>query len=278
MILLNGQPDDRIAINDRGVQYGDGLFETIAVLNGQLQFWQRHMERLSESCERLGLKRPDRGLLLDEARQVVAGRRQAILKIIISRGQGGRGYRPPESAHNTRIVSVHDWPAYPTDMYSQGVAVRVCHTPIGLSPALAGMKHLNRLEQVLARAEWRDSSIFEGLMLDPQHHVVEGTMSNLFFVNKTGLHTPSLAQAGVNGVMRNRVFELADRLGIRWQTGSYTVPDLEQAIELFICNSIIGIVPVRRLENCSKSVGLVSQQLIGELNQQRLDSSLHETV
>jgi len=278
MILVNSEQSDQIAVADRGLQYGDGLFETIAVLNGQLQFWQHHMARLSEGCGRLGIPEPAIPLLLNEARKAAQGQAKGIIKIIITRGQGGRGYRAPKPAQPSRIVAFHPWPDYPEQMHSDGVVLRYCRTMLGISPALAGLKHLNRLEQVLARSEWDEPEIFEGVMSDVNGHLVEGTMSNIFFVDAWGLHTPDLSYNGVSGIMRGRILAMAEALGMYCQTGRFSHRELNQADELFICNSIIGIVPVRELEGLQKQPGPVAQKIIIELNKLRLDNSQHESV
>ncbi len=278
MILVNGISTELIAVADRGLQYGDGLFETIAVNNGQLQFWQPHMQRLKLGCERLAIPAPDQQQLLKEARQLIKQQSHCIIKIIISRGQGGRGYRPPQDCQPSRIISCHAWPDYPVDMQTKGVALRYCETPLAVNPALASIKHLNRLEQVMARNEWRSPDIFEGLMLDLNGNVVEGTMSNLFFVNAEGLCTPDLSQAGVKGVMRDQVLAMVESLAIPVQIGHYNKTALNQVDELFICNSIIGIVPVCQLAGRELQAGRVTQRLIVELEQASLDNHLHETI
>lgn len=278
MILVDGNVTELIAIADRGLQYGDGLFETLAVIDGQLQFWHKHMQRLEEGCERLAIPMPDSQQLLNEVRQVIDQESPSIVKIIISRGQGGRGYRPPQPCQPSRIISRHVWPDYPADMSVTGVKLRYCDTPLGSSPALAGMKHLNRLEQVLARNEWQSLDIFEGLMLDVNGNIIEGTMSNLFFVDGDGLHTPDLSQSGVKGIMRDQVFAMAEALDIPVQMGHYRKKDLAQASEVFICNSIIGIVSVYQLAEKQYAFGPTTQSLIFKLKQTHLDHHFHETI
>jgi 4-amino-4-deoxychorismate lyase len=272
-ILINGQPAEHISVLDRGFQYGDGLFETLHVVAGKPRRWQRHMARLAEGCRRLHIDMPDTALLLDEAESLCHGRADAVLKIIVTRGSGERGYAPPAQAKVTRVVSVSDRAAFPASYYSDGVAVRVCATRLASNPALAGIKHLNRLEQVLARSEWdsahsgieTDQQIAEGLMLDNKNNVIEGTMSNLFCV-QAGEHgpllkTPLLDQCGVRGIARDCLLEAAAEAGMSTQETTLSLDDVHQSQEVFLSNSLIGVWPVRRLENQAFPVGPVTTQL-----------------
>ena len=261
MILVNGHAQDHIAVADRGLHYGDGLFETIAVNGGEPRLWERHWRRLSTGCQRLGIAQPDPEILWEETRRVCTGIDQGVFKIILTRGAGGRGYRPPQTGQATRIMATYPWPAYPEVNWQQGVAVRVCTTRLGRNPALAGTKHLNRLEQVLARSEWHDPHIAEGLMLDDHGHVIAGTMSNLFIVTAQGLRTPVLAACGVAGVMRSVIFDLAAELNIAWEEAPLRLEDLHRADEVFLTNALIGIWPVRRIEQRDYSVGSLTERL-----------------
>jgi 4-amino-4-deoxychorismate lyase len=265
MMLVNGQAQDHIAVADRGLHYGDGLFETIAVKGGQPRLWERHWRRLSTGCRRLGIAQPDPEMLREEARRVSLDVDRGVLKIILTRGAGGRGYRPPHTEQATRIMATYPWPAYPEANWQQGVAVRICTTRLGRNPALAGMKHLNRLEQVLARSEWREPHIAEGLMLDDDGHVIAGTMSNLFIVAAQGLLTPVLAACGVAGVMRSVILDLAAELGIAWQEAPLRLEDLHRADEVFLTNALIGIWPVGRIEQRNYSIGSLTELLGGRL-------------
>lgn len=245
--LIDGQPGDRLALSERGFQYGDGLFESIAVRDGRGLCWERHMERLLEGCRRLRLPFPEDTLLRREAGRLMAGTARGVLKIYWTRGCGGRGYEAPEAPRPTRILGLHPWPARLRDYPARGLKVRFCDLQLGWQPALAGLKHLNRLEQVLARGEWRDPSIHEGLMFDRAGHVVEGTMSNLFLGLDGTLCTPALERCGVAGVLRAEVLAAATELGLPHRTGDLTREDLERADELFLCNSLMGIRPVAEL-------------------------------
>jgi len=242
--LINGRMTDCVASTDRGLLYGDGLFETIAVVDGSMRHWPRHLSRLQAGCDRLGIAAVDGAALAYECQSLAGDADKAVLKVIVTRGSGGRGYRLPDKPASTRIVQLHDWPVFPSACAEQGIAVRVCNTRLGHHPALAGIKHLNRLEQVLARQEWEDADIMEGLLLDSAGYLIEGTMSNIFLVRDGTLLTPDLHRCGVAGIMRTRVLELAGRLPIDVQIGPVEMQHLQEAEEVFICNSLIAIWPV----------------------------------
>ena len=245
--LVNGKPGDMLATRDRGVQYGDGVFETIAMQDGMPLFWERHMERLVAGCLALGFPAPDRKQLREETAAVAGAAARSVVKIIVTRGVGVRGYRPDREAVPTRIVHGSAWPAHPEDADRSGVAVRWCAMRLARQPRLAGLKHLNRLEQVLARAEWQNDHA-EGLMCDTEGLVIEGTMSNLFLVVRDTLITPDLSQSGVAGVVRGVMLDEARRLGLQCAVQAVTPAMVEQADELFLTNSLIGVWPVSRLE------------------------------
>jgi 4-amino-4-deoxychorismate lyase len=255
LMWVNGTEQQAIAVTDRGLQYGDGLFETVAVHNGQARFWDRHWRRLQTGCGRLGIPVPDAQMLEREIAWACADSERAVLKVIVTRGSGGRGYRPPAHVQPSRIVALYPWPEYPRQYSDDGIVARVCSTPCSINPALAGIKHLNCLDQVLARAEWDDPAIAEGLMPDGRGHVVSGTMSNLFVVGAGTLVTPPLTDCGVAGITRQRVLEVADALGMPHRVEAVPLGALAEAKELFVCNSIVGIWPIRQLGERTYVVG-----------------------
>jgi 4-amino-4-deoxychorismate lyase len=249
MMLVNSQAGDTISVHDRGLHFGDGVFETIAIRHGKLSLlWERHMARLYGGCERLGISAPRKTLLLDEAKRVCGSMDDGVLKIIITRGAAGRGYRAPVAAEPTRILISYPWPDYPASNREQGIIVRRCVTQLGHRPTLAGIKHLNRLEQVLARSEWHNDDIAEGLMLDDHGNVIEGTMTNLFVVQDGRLVTPDVSQCGIAGVMREHIIDVAWQHGAACHITTLSPADVKQADEVFVCNSLVGIWPVRRFE------------------------------
>jgi 4-amino-4-deoxychorismate lyase len=264
-LLINGAPGDAIGVMDRGLAYGDGVFRTLAVSEGKPEFWLKHMAKLAADCAALGIPAPDLATLAAEARQVLQGENQAVLKITVTRGAGGRGYKPPEPAVPTRIVLCAPWPAYTPEMATAGVALCLCETRLGLQPRLAGVKHLNRLEQVLARGEWSDPAIAEGLMLDSDARVIEGVMSNLFVVKDSEVVTPDLTRCGVAGVMRGLLAESA-------RIADLTLSEVRGADELFMTNSLIGLWPVRQFDGKAYKIGPVTQRWASALAKLRAAS------
>jgi 4-amino-4-deoxychorismate lyase len=241
---IDGVRGTRIDWRDRGLQYGDGLFETLRVRAGRVRLLDEHLERLSAGSRRLGITLPAIGRLRRELAAAAAGQDDAVLKLIVTRGRGERGYRPTGCERATRILS--RWPAPPSagPACAAPITVRICRTRLGLNPALAGLKTLNRLESVLARTEWRDPRIAEGLMLDAEGHVVCGTMSNLFVRHGSVLATPLLDRCGVAGVMRRFVVGEARSLGLRPTERRIGLADLASADEAFITNALAGPVPI----------------------------------
>lgn len=247
MMLVNGQPSQFLPVADRGLQYGDGLFETLRVEAGEPRFWSRHLSRLRAGCDRLGIPPPDADVLQHEAHSLLKGQSRGVLKLTITRGSGPRGYRPPAAPTPTRILAFSPPAPPPSAAMHEGVDVRLCRMRLSRNPALAGIKHLNRLEQVMARSEWSDE-YQEGLMLDTSEQVVEGTMSNLFLIQGDALVTPDLSHCGVAGITRARVMEMARAWGLGCREEPVRVEDLWQAEGLFLTNTLIGLWPVRSLE------------------------------
>lgn len=258
--IINGRSEDNISPMDRGLHYGDGLFETIAYDSGNLLLWPQHLQRLHKGAERLGLSLISEQQWLDDIGQLSFEQPQAVVKLIQTRGVGGRGYYAG-SLSSTRIVARYDWPTYPASN-GQGVKVRFCQTPVSVNPALAGLKHLNRLDNVLARNEWDDPGIGEGLMLDDRGMVIEGTMSNIFGLKDEVLYTPCLKRAGVKGVVRHEILHLARQQGMDTRCMDISQPQLLAMDELFICNSIIGIWPIIELDTHQWAPGPVTKKFI----------------
>ena len=252
-VLVNGVESSSISVNDRGLAYGDGLFETLRIRNGQPPLWRYHKARLKAGCQRLGIKLQF-DLLEAELEQLLSSEslsdhpraQDQLVKILITRGQGKRGYSPEGADNPTRILFHSNYSVAGPDCYQAGVAVRICSTRLGTNPLLAGMKHLNRLEQVMARSEWT-SEYTEGLMCDLQGNVVDGTMSNFFVVKDRQLLAADLTDSGVEGVMRRFIIEHSESIGFSCHINTIEPAKLFDADELFICNSLFGIWPVRLL-------------------------------
>jgi len=263
--LVDGEISDRISAADRGLAYGDGLFESIAVFGGRPRFWQSHMDRLSAGCEQLGLPVTPQAVLLRELKTVSAGLPNCVVKIIITRGVSRRGYASAKPAGSTRIVSSHDWPQLDGDPVTLGIQARICNLRLGIQPALAGLKHLNRLEQVTARAEWDDPAIGEGILLDREDHVISSVSSNIFLVLSGRLLTPRLDRCGVRGVMRGVILNAFRE---RCEQRRIMLDMLPEADEVLLCNSVLGVVPVTRIDHWEYGIGPVTRDVQGWLEQQ----------
>lgn len=256
--MINGITADYLNINDRAIHYGDGLFETILCSSNKLFYWNQHYQRLQRSCEVLGICCPDEQLLLHEikalftANEDAAGNNCAI-KIIVSRGTGERGYRISKSINANRLVFLSPLEADYSSLLSERLLtgeLYLCKQQVSINENLAGIKHLNRLENVMARNEWNDrENIVDGLMLNANHQVIEGTMSNLFAVKDKRLFTPDLSQSGVKGVMRDEIINIANKINIAVSIKAMSIDELLDMDELFITNSLIGMKSVKQLSD-----------------------------
>jgi 4-amino-4-deoxychorismate lyase len=245
--LINGVDGDVISVNDRGLSYGDGLFETVAVRRGQPRFIEHHFARLQQGCRRLSIELPDLTELASDIATLVEDHQHATVKLIVTRGTGKRGYSPASATLPQRMVGISKTMAAPTESYTEGIRARRCSTSVSRNPALAGLKTLNRLEQVLARSEWSDPAIAEGLMFDEAGFLICGTMSNVFLVINRTLVTPDLSFSGIQGVMRQQLFDCCSHAGIGIEEMAVTNEMLEHASEVLLTNSLIGLWPVRSI-------------------------------
>ena len=176
-----------------------------------------------------------------------------VVKLIVTRGTGTRGYAPQHCTDTTHFWDIFPMPEYPSDWAIHGIKAQRCQLRLSQQPRLAGIKHLNRLENVLAAAEWNDarlldSEIAEGLLLDTEGNVIEGTRSNLFLVSRGELITPELSRSGVAGVQRDRVIEWSAQHNMPLHIRHVGLEEVLHADELFVVNSIIGLWPIRELE------------------------------
>lgn len=267
---IDGQPAAQSLVTDRGLAYGDGLFETIAVRGGRAALLPRHLARLAEGLRRLSIEL-DLVLVEAELQAFCAELGDGVAKLLVTRGDGLRGYAAPQPAQSRRVLLGSPPPAYPSTNAEQGVRLYPCVTRLAEQPVLAGLKHLNRLEQVLARNEWQDTAFAEGLMRDVSGRVIEGVFSNLFLVKRGVLLTAELSRCGVAGVMRAHILALAEHHGVAWQVRDIGYDELLGADEVFLCNSLYGIWPVRELVGNVWPAGPLTRKLQG-LVRSSLDS------
>lgn len=265
---VDGQPATGVALADRGLAYGDGLFETMRVKQGKVVMLGRHMQRLQKGCRRL-LIPVDIALLEREIGAFASTlSHPAVCKLIVTRGDGQRGYGLPVSSMPRRILQASPLPQWPAGHAGDGIHLFPCQTRLAVQPLLAGLKHLNRLEQVLARAEWQDSAYAEGLMLDTAGRIIECVFSNIFLVRDGTLLTPDLSGSGVAGVMREQILELAGELGLAVQVCDLYPEVLARSDEVFACNSLYGIWPVVAYAGQSWSVGPLTRRLQTKVDRQ----------
>ena len=242
-VLIDGvTPDDplhALAVEDRGFQYGDGVFETALLAHGRVKLLEHHLSRLALGCERLGIAAPDAAALRSDVQRLSGSAQRAVIKIVVSRGIGPRGYRPSARAKTMRVVALYPPPPPSPARH----ALRWCEMRLGRNARLAGIKHLNRLEQVLAQAEWHDEAIVDGLMLDTEGEVVSGTANNVFLVREGVLVTPDLRFC----IMRSEVLRVAQEQGIAVNEEPLWPHDVEAASEVFLTNAVRGIRSVNEL-------------------------------
>lgn len=275
-VLVNGRPDQQVSPFDRAVHFGDGLFETIACRRGRPRFLSLHLERLQLGCARLGLDAGNLENIRTEVRALAREVDQAIVKVVLTRGAAlARGYGVTGREKATRITFRYAWPPETRTESQDGIQARTATLRLGENPALAGLKHCNRLEQVLARREWTDPGIAEALVFSSSGKLVSGTMSNVFIVEGSGLRTPRLDLCGVAGIMRRVVLREATRAGISVHEAALSAEDLQKADEVFLTNARIGIWPLRALDGRVMRPGALTRRL-QELLQPLLEEPANE--
>lgn len=252
--LVNGVPASQVSAHDRGLAYGDGLFETMRVSAGRAPLDEYHFSRLEfgASCLHLPLNMPE---IRAEISGVAAQLNEGVIKLIVTRGEGKRGYASVEVPRVTRIVQTSSLPIYPPDRAERGVVLYPCETRLAIQPRLAGVKHLNRLEQILARGEWQDDAFGEGLVCDMRGRPIECTMSNLFLRGENGWVTPQISDCGVRGVMRDYLVSQLTSAGETVDQRSVTMQELMDSSEMFCCNSVFGVWPIVGLKDRKWPVG-----------------------
>lgn len=247
-MLVNGLPSNVISIRDRGLLYGDGVFRTLRASNGQARHWPLHYQKLHHDCAAIGIACPDFSQLSAELENFLSNQTDCAIKLIVTRGISTRGYALSTQATPTHIWDIAPLPDYPAAWATHGIKARLCQLRLSRQPRLAGVKHLNRLENVLAASEWNDAEIAEGLLMDADGNIIEGVRSNLFSVLNGTLITPSLSACGVAGIQRDRVIAWAHTNNVPLEIRALSWDEVLNADELFLVNSLIGVWPIRELE------------------------------
>lgn len=261
MIFVNGIQGDSVFVNDRGFMYGDGVFRTMLMQRGQPLWWDDHYDKLNGDCAALKITCPAKEAFWQALQLIGIHEPECVVKIIVTRGQGARGYLVDTSVQPTYVVSTSPRSLHPENYRKTGVKVRLCDLRLADQPLLAGIKHLNRLENVLARMEWDDSSIAEGLMLDESGHVISGTMTNLVLVKDGGLIVPDLRLCGVAGVTRQRIVTWAAEQQIPVSVQPVPLPLLMDADEALLCNSVIGVWQIAEFQGRVWPTGKLTQTI-----------------
>ena len=267
LCLVNGVQQNSIGIENRGLAYGDGLFTTAKIINGQVQYLSLHVQRLLLGCEKLALIAPNKIELFEQLRQVAKPYDLAVLKVIITASSGGRGYARSENPVNNLIIMVHDYPKHYDELAIEGITLGNSKQQIGINPMLNGLKHLNRLEQVLLRQELSHTKVDDLVVTNINDEVIEATSANLFFWLDGKLCTPDITSSGVNGIMRQIIMQKhSDTI-----TKKVTFTELSNASAMFICNCVMGVMPVKNYNGRPLSITLrkrirnvVNQQIINE--------------
>lgn len=247
-MIVNGSSATQLAITDRATQYGDGCFTTMLVRDGKVEYWDAHLTRLQSTCERLLISSINWDELALHVSALAEQKTLGVLKVLISRGSGGRGYSPEGANTPVYIVSQHPFPAHYQDWQQKGIELNVSTITLAKQPLLAGLKHLNRLEQVLIKHELANDAFHDCLVLDTDDVIVETSVGNIFWYCENAWHTPSLNFSGVEGVMRNHIIHYLGSTQVPIHECREGLDTIQSASEVFVCNSLMGIVPVSAIE------------------------------
>ncbi|TNC97592.1 MAG: 4-amino-4-deoxychorismate lyase [Gallionellaceae bacterium] len=265
-MLVNGLPSDSVSTLDRGLNYGDGVFRTLLIKQGRVHCWARHYLKLQQDCAALRLDCPSEETLISDIVSLTSSTPNAVAKIVITRGVGQRGYAIQEGFAATRIVSITAPPPFQAQNFTSGIRLHRCFLKLGHQPRLAGIKHLNRLENVLAATECLEEGAPEGLLEDEDGLVISGTRSNLFVIRGGTLYTPDLSQCGVAGIQRERVMDWSKEQGGVCKITPMRFEELLQADEIFMVNSVFGLWPVAEVDGYKRSEHPISWKIQEWLN------------
>jgi len=258
--IINGEFKDSISVYDRGLAYGDGFFETMLWDSFEkkketifgVEFWLRHLKRIKDGCRLIQINFPSDDEIVRQRNIILKAslkeKKSGLLKMIITRGVGGRGYKFEKNMSPTVIFLSLQKPKIEKEYFKSGVKVKICKTHLSKNTNLFGFKHLNRLDSVLARSEWEDKNFFEGVFVDSKQNILEGTMTNIFFVQKKTLITPPIIDSGINGVMRQVVIDNAKFFFDKVIIQNINLSDVKNFDQMFLTNSVLKIIPVSKFE------------------------------
>lgn len=253
-MIINGVKSTELDARDRGLQYGDGCFTTLLTRNGQLCMWPEHKARLQQALERLHIPFDQWSSLESHVQQHISDDEKAVIKIVITRGPGGRGYDPAGAQHSQWILSHFDYPAHYHQWQKQGIHLELSPIKLARQPLLAGIKHLNRLEQVMVKQQAASLEADDVLVCDTLGNMIETSAANLFWRKGNSWFSPDLSQAGIEGVMRNHIIRMIKKSGGNVQIVNRAQRALEQADEAFICNSLMQLVPIKSFQDVTYKI------------------------
>jgi len=274
IVLINGAKQSKISIFNRNIQFGDGLFETCVVENKKILFWVNHFARLNRGCEQLKISKVDESVWLSDVKKALSlcSYDRCVVKLILSRGDSLRGYGFKDDIKPVRAVIVSELQKV---TFNKSFCLEYCQSGYDSNPKLAGIKHCNRLEQVLARAGLKSD---EGIMLDENHNVISVTQGNIYAIHGNTLITPKLDKCGVEGTRRDVILDLAKLLGIKVKVDTLSVKELGQANEVFISNSIIGIQSISQIGDISFSENLITKKIKDAFTEKMEDSNSWQCI
>ena len=255
--IINGKEQSNISIFNRNFQYGDGLFETCVVNNNQILFWEKHLSRLDIGCRKLKIKNIEEEIWLKDIKKALSltSKKKCVLKLILSRGNSQRGYSYSDDILPVRVVIVSEMKnVQAKESFSLEYASSGYHS----NPNLAGIKHCNRIEQILARSSLKRD---EAIMLDENQNIISVTQGNIYFIFGQSLVTPKLDRCGVIGSRRSLILELAESIELNVEEGNVSMNDAKKADEAFISNSIMGIQSVNSIEEYQLPKRLITKQI-----------------
>ncbi len=255
--IINGKEQSNISIFNRNFQYGDGLFETCVVKNNQILFWEKHLSRLDIGCRKLKIKNIEEEIWLKDIKKALSltSKKNCVLKLILSRGNSQRGYSYPDDILQVRVVIVSEMKnVQAKESFSLEYASSGYHS----NPNLAGIKHCNRIEQILARSSLKRD---EAIMLDENQNIISVTQGNIYFIFGQSLVTPKLDRCGVIGSRRSLILELAESIELNVEQGNVSMNDAKKADEAFISNSIMGIQSVNSIEKYQLPKKMITEQI-----------------